>query len=125
MSITPQHQTPNFDCGTPTVSVINERSHFTRNGFTTHTVNKTGEDTIEGNLNNSWDTKVFGVSSLNSSEATLREDSNNNEEKDLFKILKNIGIANVDCLTIGQLDINSIRNTFDGLKSIVSRNMIT
>ena len=123
MFIGPQAQAPNYDFMTPTVSDINERYHQTQNDLTTRTVDKTGEDTTKDILNSSYDTQSLEMPSLNSSEATSREDSNNNENSDPFKILKSIRISNVNRLTIGQLNINSIRNKFDALKSIVSGNL--
>ena len=41
----------------------------------------------------------------------------------VFEILKSFRISNVNRLTIGQLNINSVRNKLDALKSIVSGNL--
>ena len=72
---------------------------------------------------NSSASKSSEMSFLDSGEATFRGDQNKSEESDPFKILKSIRIANVNRLTMGQLNINSIRNKFEALKSIVRGNL--
>ena len=57
---------------------------------------------------------------------SLDEDKNKNslsESADSFKMLRNIRTNNINRLVIGQLNINSIRNKFEALKSIVSGNL--
>ena len=56
-------------------------------------------------------------------ETTYGNEESTNEDSDPFKILKNIRIKNVNRLTMGQLNINSIRNKFEALKSIVTGNL--
>ena len=69
-------------------------------------------------------TFTSNVSSLDSSMNTAIEDEiendvSLNEKYDPFKILRNIRVSNINRLTIGQLNINSIRNKFEALKSII------
>ena len=45
------------------------------------------------------------------------------DNPDPFKLLKKIRVSNINRLVIGQLNINSIRNKFEALKSIVRGNL--
>ena len=50
-------------------------------------------------------------------------DSINKEDLDPLKLLKKIKISNINRLIIGQLNINSLRNKFDSLRSIIKGNV--
>ena len=68
------------------------------------------------------------TSCLNLSMYTPSMDESKNEDSlddksNPFKLLRNIRVSNINRLIVGQLNINSIRNKFEALKSIVSGNL--
>ena len=59
----------------------------------------------------------------NASCSSLLINSNNSEEKDPQSFLKDIRINNINRLIIGQLNINSLRNKFEQLSTMISGNI--
>ena len=59
----------------------------------------------------------------NASSSSLLISSNNGEEKDPQSFLKDLRINNINRLIIGQLNINSLRNKFEQLSTMISGNI--
>ena len=60
---------------------------------------------------------------VSSPESTILDSQEAPDDSDAKSALKNLRLRNVGRLTIGYLNINSIRNKFDPLKEIVSQNL--
>ena len=60
---------------------------------------------------------------VSSPESTILDSQEALDDSDAKSALKNLRLRNVGRLTIGYLNINSIRNKFDPLKEIVSQNL--
>ena len=76
-------------------------------------------------LNNTFTSEISSLdSSINLSfMGEIKNDDSLNKKYDPFKILRNIRVSNINRLTIGQLNINSIRNKFEALKAIICGNL--
>ena len=108
--------TPNItngECQSPSILDINETSHFkhdTTDGFLNISQNKGATNVLEN--------KFVKIAETNHGNNEI-----SNENKDPAKILKMIRTENVNRLIIRQVNINSIRNKFAALKSIITGNL--
>ena len=59
----------------------------------------------------------------NSSNVSVSEVINNENFKDISTILRNIKLKNINKLTIASLNINSVSNKFEQLKTIIPGNI--
>ena len=80
-----------------------------------------GDDIITQNSNISLN--ATRNTTGNASSSSLLINSNNSEEKDSQSFLKDIRINNINRLIIGQLNINSLRNKFEQLSTMISGNI--
>ena len=72
---------------------------------------------------NDTESVISETSTFNSSMDHPNMDQEKNDEYNPFKILKSIRVSHINRLILGQLNINSLRNKFEALKSIVSGNL--
>ena len=80
----------------------------------TVTVSSPNTDTMENSLSDD------SASFLNT---TVYKNGDTTDDANPYKVLRGVKISNVNRLIIGQLNINSVRNKFEALKSIVSGNL--